>query len=234
MAVDLTGVLDADCELFLEVDKDVSNVLLGEGELGLRTFTLPSHVESKSFLRAGGVAESSARVVIRALRLEGHAASDLGVGPDFSLERLDREDLVLEQHRVVLYCLSDPLVLSLESCNSLLLCPLSFEPQLSLIIRVIAVQALFAALILILALEHGSLFRLFLTQLHVEPCLFLVLLFLGGKGPPRELNRHLTLVDDGVVLMRVERDAGGIHVDVRLREVDVVVVGLASDRNHRL
>jgi hypothetical protein len=128
MAVDFTGVLDADGELFLEVDKDVSNVLLGKGELGLRTLTLPSHVESKSLLRASGVAESGARVVIWALRLEGHAASNFCVWPDLSLQRLDREDLVLEKHRIVLYSLADSLVLSLEGSDGLLLCPFSFEP----------------------------------------------------------------------------------------------------------
>jgi hypothetical protein len=96
VTVDLSGVLDANCELFLEVDEDISDILLGEGELSLGTLTLSGHVESKSLLRASGVAEGSARVMIWALRLEGHAARDLSVWPNFSLQRLDREDFVLE------------------------------------------------------------------------------------------------------------------------------------------
>ena len=189
MAVDLASVLNADSKLFLEVDKDVSNVLLRAGELVLRALALSCHIEGQSLLGASRVAEGSARVVIRALRLEGHAASDLRVGPDLPLQRLDRENLVLEEHRIVFDGLADPLVLALECGDGLLLCPLSLEPQFGLVVGVVAVEALFPTLVLILVLEHGPLFGLFLAQLHVEARLLLILLLLLCAQTPLPFPR---------------------------------------------
>jgi hypothetical protein len=50
MTIDLSGVLDANSEFLLEVDEDISDVLLWKRKLGLWTLALPSHVESKSLL----------------------------------------------------------------------------------------------------------------------------------------------------------------------------------------
>jgi len=101
VAVDLTSVLDADGKLFLEVNEDVTDILLWKGKLGLWTFTLTCHVQSESLLGAGGVAKGSARVVVWTLWLESHAAGDFGVWPNLSLKGLDGEDFVLEEHWIV-------------------------------------------------------------------------------------------------------------------------------------
>lgn len=158
MAVNLSGVLNTDSEFFLEVHEDVADVLLWKRELSLRTLALAGHVQGKPLLRAGGVAESGARVVVWALRLEGHAAGDLSVWPDLALEGLDGENLILEEHWVVLNCLSDTLVLPLECGDSLLLSTLLLGLQFGLIVRVITVETVFSTLVLILTLEHSSLF----------------------------------------------------------------------------
>lgn len=134
MAIDLASVFNSDSEFFLEVDKDVSNILLRKRKLCLWTLALASHVEGQSFLRTRGVAESSTRVVIGTLRLECHTASYLSVWPNLSLEWLDGEDLVLEQHRVIIHSLADALVLSLKSSNCFLLSPLPLKLQFGIVV----------------------------------------------------------------------------------------------------
>ena len=61
------------------------------------------------------------------LELEGYAASNLDIWPDFALNGLDGENLILEEHWIVLNCLANTLVLLLESSNSLLLILLLLE-----------------------------------------------------------------------------------------------------------
>ena len=228
MAVNLTCVLNADSKLykmnqlntktylFLEVHEDVPDVLLWERKLGLWTLALASHVEGEPLLRARGVAEGRARVVVRPLRLEGHAARDLRVWPNLALEWLYCEDLVLEEHGIVIDGLSDALVLARESGNRFLTGPGPLELELCLVIGVIAVQALITALVVILSLENGSLFVLLLSELLVQAGFLLVFLLLGSEGSPRELDRYLALVHDCVILVRVQSNACGIHVNVGL------------------
>ena len=98
MAIYLTSVLYSYVELVLVVDEDITYVHLSDGELSLRSFTLTCHVEWESFLRAGDVAEGSARVVVGSLRFEGHTASDLSVRPNLALKRFYGENLILEKH----------------------------------------------------------------------------------------------------------------------------------------
>jgi hypothetical protein len=154
--------------------------------------------------------------VVRPLRLECHATRDLGVWPDLTLEWLNCEDLVLEEHGIIIDGLPDALVLARERGNRLLAGSGSLELELGLVVGVIAVQALIAALVVILSLENGSLFVLLLRELLIEAGFLLVFLLLGCESSPRELDWDLALVDDGVVLVRVQRDTCGIHVNVGL------------------
>ena len=85
MAIDFTSIFDTELERLLVSDENITDVHLSDRELGLRTLALSSEVQSQALLVASDIGKSRARVVIRALRLEGHAASDLGVGPDFPL-----------------------------------------------------------------------------------------------------------------------------------------------------
>lgn len=55
-------------------------------------------------------------------------------------------------------------------------------------------------------LDFIALFLLFLGKLKVKALLFLLLLHLGGKSAPAELNRNGALVDDLEVLVAEERD----------------------------
>ena len=134
MAIDFTSVFNSDGKLFLEVDENVSNVLLRERKLSLWALSLACHVQGQSLFRASGVAESCARIVVGTLRLEGHAARDLCVWPYLALEWFDGEDLILEEHWVIVHSFADALILSLESRNGLLLGPLSLELQFGVII----------------------------------------------------------------------------------------------------
>lgn len=52
--------------------------------------------------------------MVGALWSEGHAAGDLGVGPNLSLEGFNGEDLILEEHGVVIDGLLDGLVFSCQ------------------------------------------------------------------------------------------------------------------------
>lgn len=78
--------------------------------------------------------------MIRTLRPEGDTAGDLGVGPDLTLKRLNCEDLILEQHWVVINSFPDALILPLERGDGLLLVSLSFELHFILIVGVITVK----------------------------------------------------------------------------------------------
>lgn len=53
-------------------------------------------------------------------------------------------------------------------------------------------------------------------------------LFPGGKGPPRELDGDRALIHDFVVLMRIQRNRCWLHVNVSLREVDVIIVTITD------
>jgi len=75
-------------------------------------------------LRAGGVAEGGAGVLVGTLGTEGHAASHFGVGPNLALERLNLEDFVLEQHLVFSYSFLDGLVLAGQGTDGFLLASL--------------------------------------------------------------------------------------------------------------
>jgi hypothetical protein len=193
-----------------------------------------SHVQSKSLFGASSVAESSATVVIRSLRPESDTASDLSVGPNFTLERFDGEDLILEQHWVIVNSLPDALILSLKGGNGLLLVPLSFELKFILVIRIITVKGLLIRTVEVLRLHNLSFLGLFLNQLLVKSRLLLILFFFSRKSAPRELNRYLRLVHDCVVLVTVQSDRRGIHMDVTLRQKYVVVMTLSHDRYNGL
>ena len=147
------------------------------------TFTLTSHVQCKSFFRTGGIAEGSARIVIGALRFESHAASDLSVWPDLSLKRFNGENLILEEHGVVINSLSDALVFSSKGGDSLLSISLLFEMKFILIVGVIAVKTVLNV-VDVLRLKNLSLLSFFLDQLLVESILLLVLLFVSCKSSP--------------------------------------------------
>jgi len=134
VAVDLTCVFNSNSEFSHVVDEDITNVLFWKRELSLWTFTLSSHVQSKSFFRASCVAERGARVVVWTLRFESDAACDLSVWPDLSLKWLDGENLILEEHWVILDGLSDSLVLSGKGGNGLLLSSLVLLFELGSII----------------------------------------------------------------------------------------------------
>ena len=237
MAVDLTGIFDTELEGLLVCDKDVANVHLGDGELGLRTLTLASEIKSEALLATGHVGEGCARVVVGTLGAECHTAGHLGVRPDFAFERLYLEDLVLEEHLVLLNGLTDAQILAIERGYGALLAPLKLGLRLGGVIGVIAIQL--AVFVVILAgidglLDLVALLLLFLAELKVKPLLFLLFFHLGGEGPPGELNRHGTLVHNLVVLVAKERDGGGFGMDVALGEVDVVVVGFTEDGDLRL
>ena len=179
MAVDLSSVLNANREVPLVVNEDVSNILLRKRKRGLWAFALTSHVQSESFLRAGGVAEGGAAVVVGTLRPEGDAARDLGAWPDLTLQRLDGKDLVLEQHGIVVNRLSDALVLPAESGNSLLLVPLTFELELILVVRVIRVKTIVHGLVQVLRLQNTTFLVLLSHQLLVQSGLLLYLFLFG-------------------------------------------------------
>lgn len=117
VAIDFSSVFDSNFKIILVVHEDVSNVHLCDGELSLRAFALTSHVEGESFLRTGDVAKSGAGVVIGSSWFECNATGNFGVWPDLSLQRLNIEDVVLEEHQVFIYSLSNALKLSCQSCD---------------------------------------------------------------------------------------------------------------------
>ena len=110
--------------------KNVANVHLSDGELGLGALALASEVERKALLVASDVGKGCAAVVVGALGAEGHTASHLRVRPDFSFKRFDLENFILEEHFVLLNGLSDAHILAIESGHGPLLA--SFELRLGL------------------------------------------------------------------------------------------------------
>jgi hypothetical protein len=117
VAVNLSGVFNSDIKLVLVVNENISDVHLGDAQLSLWAFSLASHVEAQSFLGASHIAEGSARVVVWTLGLKGHTAGDFSVGPNLSLEGLDRENLILEKHGVFIDSFLNSLVLSGKGSN---------------------------------------------------------------------------------------------------------------------
>jgi hypothetical protein len=117
MTIDLTSVLNTDIKFVLIVHEDVSNVHFSDGKLCLRATSLACHVQCKTLFRTGDVAEGCAGVVIGTLRAESHTARDLCVWPNLSLERLDREYFILEEHGILIYCFSNRLIFACQSCN---------------------------------------------------------------------------------------------------------------------
>jgi len=71
---------------------------------------------------------------------EGNTACHLCVGPDFALQRLDLEDFVLEEHRILCNCLSDRLVLAAKGSKGLRLAALLFRCQLILVVTVVRIK----------------------------------------------------------------------------------------------
>ena len=80
-------------------------------------------------------------------------------------------------------------------------------------------------------LNFVAFFSLFLGELQIESLLLLLFFDLGHEGPPREFNGHGALVHDLKVLMAEQCDRGWVRVDVLLRQIDIVVVGLSKDRD---
>ena len=232
MTVDFASIFDAQFKRFLVSDKDVADVHLCDRQLGLWAFALPCEIEGKSLLVAGHVGKGCARVMVGALWAEGHAAGHLSVGPNFSFEWLNLEDLVLEEHFIFFNCLSNGGVFPGQGRDCSLLFALLLGVELALVVGVVGVETL--VLTLVFSLLDGLLnffffLLLLLAQLQVESGLLCLFLGLSGKCPPRKLDWDSTFVDDLVVLVRVERDGRGIGVYVALGEVDVVVVGFTDD-----
>lgn len=147
------------------------------------------------------------------------------------------EDLVLEEHLVLVDGASDRHVLAVEGRDCSLLASLELGRLFGVVIRVVTIEV--AIVFVVLASLNGlldfvALFLLLLGELLVKTLLFLLLLDLGGKGPPGELDRYRTLVHDLIVLMGEKRDGSWLGVDVALGKVDVVVVGFADHRYLRL
>lgn len=139
VAVNLTGIFNTELKRLLIGHKNVTDVHLCDGELGLGTLTLASEVQGETLLVTGDISEGCARVMVWTLWTEGHAASHLCVGPDFSFERLNLEYLILEEHLVLLHSLSDAHVLAVKSGHSPLLSSLELSLRLSGVIGVITV-----------------------------------------------------------------------------------------------
>ncbi len=143
------------------------------------------------------------------------------------------EDLVLEEHLVLLDGLPDAHVLAVEGGHGALLAPLELGLGLGGVVGVVTVKV--AIVVLVLTSVNGlldllTLFLLLLRKLLVQQLLFLLLLYLGHECTPRELDGHGALVDDLKVLVREEGDGGRLGVDVAFAQIDVVVVSLAKDR----
>lgn len=62
--------------------------------------------------------------MVGALGTEGHTAGHFCVRPNFTLKRLNLENLVLEEHLVLFYGFPDAHILAIESGHSPLLAPL--------------------------------------------------------------------------------------------------------------
>lgn len=114
--------------------------------------------------------------MVGTLWAESHTTGHLGVWPDFTFKRLNLENLVLEEHLVLLDSLSDAHVLAVEGSDSSLLASIKLGLGLSGVIGVVTVEV--AVLVVVLAsvdrlLDFFSLLLLFLAELQVEPLLFL-------------------------------------------------------------
>lgn len=230
MTVDFSCVLDTELERFLVSDKDVANIHLRDAKLGLGALALSRKVQRKTLLIASDVSEGSARVVVGALWAESDTTGHLRVGPDLALERLDLENLVLEEHLVFLNGFPDAHVLAVERGDGSLLASLHLLLGLCLVVGVVRVQV--AIVVVVLAgvdslFDFVAFFLLLLGQLEVKPLLLLLLFDLRHECTPRELNRDCTFVDDLEVLVTEERNAGRVRVDVLLGQIHVVVVGFA-------
>jgi len=91
--------------------------------------------------------------------------------------------------------------------------------ELRLVVGVVGVQA--GVVALIFACFDGlfdlfSFLLFFLAELQIQSSLLRSFLHFGCKRSPGELDWDGTLVDDLVVLVGVERDGGGVGVDVGL------------------
>jgi len=82
---------------------------------------LAREIKAEALLGAGSVAESSAGILVWPLGTEGHTTCHFGVRPNFSFQRFNLENFILEQHFVIIYSLLDGLVLAGQSVQSLLL-----------------------------------------------------------------------------------------------------------------
>ena len=60
MAVNFTGVLNAEVEGLLIGNKDVTNIKLGDGQGGLRALSLTGKVQCEAILSTSSVAEGCA------------------------------------------------------------------------------------------------------------------------------------------------------------------------------
>ncbi len=72
--------------------------------------------------------------MVGALGTESHTAGHFCVWPNFTLERLNLENLVLEEHLVLFHSLPDAHILAIESGHSPLLAPLHLLLSLSLVV----------------------------------------------------------------------------------------------------
>lgn len=168
---------------------------------------MTSQVECKPVLVAGHVAECGARVVVRTLRTERHAARHFGVWPDLAFEWFDLEYLVLEEHLVFIDGLLDGGILARQGGEDLRLLALAALLHFNCVVRVVGVETL----VIVIALLQGlvdvvALFDLFGRQLLVESLFFDLLLHFCGKGAPGKLNGHSALVHDLKVLVGEQRD----------------------------
>ena len=176
MAVNFAGIFDTELKRLLVGHENVANVHFGDGKLSLWALALTSEVKCKALLVASNVGKCRAGVVVWTLWAEGYTTGHLRVRPNLTLKGLNLENLVLEEHLVLLDGLSDAHVLAVEGSDSSLLASVLLGLGLGGVIGVVAIQV--AILIVVLAsvdslLDFFSLLLLFLAELQVEPLLFL-------------------------------------------------------------
>lgn len=82
-----------------------------------------------------------------------HGTGDLSIWPNLSLKRFNREYLILEMHRIIIYSLANALVLSLKCGDSFFSGALSLLLKLCLVVRIITVKAFRLTISKLLALK---------------------------------------------------------------------------------
>jgi hypothetical protein len=112
VAWDFASVLNLDCLLDGLIDKDVPKIDLLLSKVSLWSKSFSFKLKWESFLCTRNVAIRHTVVSACSDWHKSHSDGDFRVGPDFTDERLDSEDFILEEEEVVFDGFSDSLVLS--------------------------------------------------------------------------------------------------------------------------